>query len=95
MLYTQVPLVCTLISEGLPQSCMLIRGFSPHIYTWQAGTALHSVRFFSITKTADIKAQGFDIINALRHHQVLVHQVAAVRVRLEQRPEHETVRVPF
>lgn len=55
------------------------------IRTWQAGAALHSVSFFSIAEPADVEAQGLDIVDALRHHQVLVHQVAAVRVRLEQR----------
>lgn len=49
-----------------------------HIQTWQAGAALHSVRFFAITQPADVEAQRFDIVNTLRHHQVLVHQVAAV-----------------
>ena len=54
------------------------------IHTWQAGAALHSVRFLSITQPADVEAQRLDIIDTLRHHQVLMHQVAAVRTRLGQ-----------
>lgn len=55
------------------------------IQTWQAGAALHSVCLLSITQPADVEAQRLDIIDALRHHQVLVHQVAAVRARLGQK----------
>lgn len=53
-----------------------------HIHTRQAGAALHSVRFLSITQPADVEAQRFDIINTLGHHQILMHQVAVVRARL-------------
>lgn len=55
------------------------------MHTWQAGAALHSVCFLSITQPADIEAKRLDIIDTLRHHQVLMHQVAAVRARLEQK----------
>lgn len=55
------------------------------VHTWQAGTTLHSVCFLSITQPADVEAQRFDIINTLRHHQVLMHEVAAVRARLGQK----------
>lgn len=55
------------------------------IHTWQAGAALHSVRFLSITQPADVEAKWLDIIDTLRHHQVLMHQVAAVRARLEHK----------
>lgn len=53
--------------------------------TWQAWASLHSVSFLPITKPADVEAERFDVINTLRHHQVLVHQVAAVRARLGQK----------
>lgn len=56
-----------------------------YIHTWQVCTALHSVCLLSITQTADVEAQGFDIVNTLSHHQILVHQVAAVRARLGQK----------
>lgn len=56
-----------------------------YIQTWQAGAALHSVCFLSITQPADVEAQRLDVINTLRHHQVLVHQVAAVGARLGQK----------
>lgn len=56
-----------------------------YIQTWQAGAALHPVRFLSITKPADVEAQRLDVIDTLRHHQVLVHQVAAVGAGLGQK----------
>lgn len=65
--------------------CQLINLAVRRIHTWQVGAALHSVCFLSITKAADVETQGLDIIDALCDHQVLMHQVAAVRARLEQK----------
>lgn len=53
--------------------------------TLQAGAALHSVRFFSIAQPADVEAEGLNVIDPLCHHQVLVHQIAAVRAGLKQK----------
>lgn len=53
--------------------------------TWQAGAALHSVCVLPVTQPADVEAQRLDIIDTLCHHQVLVHQIAAVRARLGQK----------
>lgn len=63
-------------------SCDLLVNY---IHTWQAGTTLHSVRFLSITQLADVEAQRFDVIDALSHHQILLHQVAAIRAGLGNR----------
>lgn len=56
-----------------------------YIHTWQAGTTLHSICFLSITQLADVEAQRFDVIDTFSHHQILLHQVAAIRARLGQR----------
>lgn len=60
------------------------------IQTWQAGTALHSVRVLPLTQPADVEAQRLNVIDALRHHQVLVHQVASVRAGLGQKQGFRT-----
>lgn len=52
------------------------------IPTWQAGTPLHPVGFLSITQPADVETQRLDVVDAFSHHQVLVHEVTAVRARL-------------
>lgn len=53
--------------------------------TLQTGAALHSVCFLSIAQPADVEAKGLNVINPLCHHQVLMHQIAAVRARLQQK----------
>lgn len=53
--------------------------------TLQAGAALHSVCFFSIAQPTDVEAEGLNVIDPLCHHQVLMHQIAAVRARLKQK----------
>lgn len=57
------------------------------IHTWQAGSRLHPVRFLSITEPTNVETQRPEIIDALSHNQVLVHQVAAVGARLEAKHE--------
>lgn len=57
------------------------------IHTWQAGTRLHPVRFLSITEAANVETQRPDVIDALSHNQVLVHEIAAVGARLEGKHE--------
>lgn len=54
------------------------------IHTWQAGAALHSVGLLSVAQPANVEAKRLDVIDALCHYQVLVHQVAAVGAGLEQ-----------
>lgn len=52
------------------------------VHTLQDGAALHSVRFLPVTQPADVEAEWLNVINSLRHHQVLVNQEAAVRTGL-------------
>lgn len=59
------------------------------LHTWQTRARLHSVRFLPITEPTDVETQRPDIIDALGHNQVLVHQVATVGARLEQNMEAE------
>lgn len=51
-------------------------------FTWQTGPALHPVCFLSVAQPADVVTQRFDVVDTLRHHQVLMDQVAAVGSRL-------------
>ncbi|KAG7278102.1 hypothetical protein CRUP_029047 [Coryphaenoides rupestris] len=42
--------------------------------TWQLGARLHAVRLLAIAQPADVEAQRLDVVDALGHHQVLLHQ---------------------
>ena len=59
--------------------------------TWELAAALHPVGVLAVTQTADVVAQGFDIVNTLRHHQVLLDQVAPVRTRLEKGGQQQSM----
>lgn len=56
-------------------------------HTWQAGSRLHPVRFLSIAEPTNVETQRPDVVDALSHNQVLMHQVAAVGARLEAQHE--------
>lgn len=61
--------------------------------TLQAGAALHSVCFLSIAQPTDVEAKGLNVIDPLCHHQVLMHQIAAVRARLQTKRRLERFRL--
>lgn len=65
-----------------PTTPPALRASVKRVHTLQAGAALHSVRFLPVTQPADVEAERLNVINPLCHHQVLVHQEAAVRAGL-------------
>lgn len=72
----------TVFRPEMPPRPPALRASVKRVHTLQAGAALHSVRFLPVTQPADVEAERLNVIDPLCHHQVLVHQVAAVRAGL-------------